>query len=706
VFVKFAVKGKPGEFAIIWTTTPWTLPANVAIAVKSDLIYVRAKAGNEIWILAEGLLEAVGKVCGVELEVLEKIPGATLEGIVTQHPFMDRESPIVLSPHVTLEQGTGLVHTAPGHGAEDYEIGQLYKLPTLAPVDDGGVFTKEAGQFAGQFVFKANKAIVEHLQRIGSLAATAQIQHSYPHCWRCKNPVIFRAMEQWFIALDHHGLRASAIEEVKKVRWVPSWGGNRISGTIAMRPDWCVSRQRAWGVPLPFLLCRDCGAPLLNRELILKFREQVSKDGVDIWFERGVAELFGDVKCPACGSANLDKSADIVDVWFESGVSHRAVLRTRRELAYPADVYLEGSDQHRGWFQSSLLTAMATEGCAPFKTVVTHGFLVVHVEETGKKQKVSKSAGKPANSEDYVNKYGADVLRLWITSEDYQGDIPLSDEIFDGVSDTYRKIRNTFRILLANLYDFDPAKDAVRREEMSEIDRWLLSRLQALVAELTEAYERFEFHRVYHLVNAFCAVELSSFYVDVMKDLLYTLAPSSVQRRSAQTAMHEVAATLARLIAPVMPFTADEVWSFLPGRETESVHLAAFPAVDVKLRDEALDARWQKLMEVRGAAALELEKMRQSGAIGKSLEAQVTIAPESEETGKLLERFGPLLETVLIVSAVRLAAPTGGATQVSVGRADGAKCVRCWRWTTDVGADTAHPQLCGRCAETVKDFIK
>ena len=706
VFVKFAVKGKPGEFAIIWTTTPWTLPANVAIAVKSDLIYVRAKAGNEIWILAEGLLEAVGKVCGVELEVLEKIPGATLEGIVTQHPFMDRESPIVLSPHVTLEQGTGLVHTAPGHGAEDYAIGQLYKLPTLAPVDDGGVFTKEAGQFAGQFVFKANKAIVEHLQRIGSLAATAQIQHSYPHCWRCKNPVIFRAMEQWFIALDHHGLRASAIEEVKKVRWVPSWGGNRISGTIAMRPDWCVSRQRAWGVPLPFLLCRDCGAPLLNRELILKFREQVSKDGVDIWFERGVAELFGDVKCPACGSANLDKSADIVDVWFESGVSHRAVLRTRRELAYPADVYLEGSDQHRGWFQSSLLTAMATEGCAPFKTVVTHGFLVVHVEETGKKQKVSKSAGKPANSEDYVNKYGADVLRLWITSEDYQGDIPLSDEIFDGVSDTYRKIRNTFRILLANLYDFDPAKDAVRREEMSEIDRWLLSRLQALVAELTEAYERFEFHRVYHLVNAFCAVELSSFYVDVMKDLLYTLAPSSVQRRSAQTAMHEVAATLARLIAPVMPFTADEVWSFLPGRETESVHLAAFPAVDVKLRDEALDARWQKLMEVRGAAALELEKMRQSGAIGKSLEAQVTIAPESEETGKLLERFGPLLETVLIVSAVRLAAPTGGATQVSVGRADGAKCVRCWRWTTDVGADTAHPQLCGRCAETVKDFIK
>jgi isoleucyl-tRNA synthetase len=695
VFVKFPVKGKQNEFAVIWTTTPWTLPANVAIAVKSDFVYVRAQANGETWLLAEGLVEQTGRMCGVELKVVEKLTGAQLEGVVTQHPFVDRESPIIISPYVTLEQGTGLVHTAPGHGAEDYEIGQKYGLPTLAPVDDAGVFTKDAGQFAGQFVFKANKPIVEFMRSTGLLAATADIKHSYPHCWRCKNPIIFRAMEQWFIALDKQHLRQNALDEVKKVRWVPAWGENRIAGTIAQRPDWCVSRQRAWGVPLPFLLCRDCGTPALSQELILKFREKVAKEGVDIWFERGVKELFGDVKCPSCGSANLDKSPDIVDVWFESGVSHRAVHRERA-----ADVYLEGSDQHRGWFQSSLLTAMATEGQAPFKTVVTHGFLVVHVEDTGKKQKVSKSAGKPANAEDYVNKYGADVLRLWITSEDYQGDIPLSDEIFEGVSDTYRKIRNTFRILLANLYDFETGKGAVT----TEIDRWLLSRLQALVTELTEAYERFEFHRVYHLVNAFCAVELSSFYVDVMKDLLYTLAPHSTERRSAQAAMYQTVSALAKLIAPVMPFTAEEVWSFLPGRETESVHMAAFPTADAKLRDEVLEARWEKVLEVRSAAALELEKARQSGLIGKSLEAQVEIAPGDEATRKLLEDFGSLLETVLIVSGVRLAAPTGGAAQVKVSRADGQKCVRCWRWTTDVGAETAHPQLCGRCADVVRGF--
>jgi len=702
VFVKFPVKGRANEFAVIWTTTPWTLPANVAIAAKPDFTYVRAKTGNETWLLAEGLVAAVSKACSVQLEVLEKLPGAQLEGLATQHPFMGRESPVVLSPYVTLEQGTGLVHTAPGHGAEDYEIGQKYKLPTLAPVDDGGVLTAEAGRFAGQHVFKANQPIVEHMRSTGALAASADVQHSYPHCWRCQNPVIFRAMEQWFIALDHAGLRQSALDEVKQVRWIPNWGENRIAGTIAQRPDWCVSRQRAWGVPLPFLHCEDCGRALLDRDLILKFREQVLKDGVDIWFERDVRALFGEVKCPKCGSGKLAKCPDIVDVWFESGVSHRAVLRTRPELAYPADVYLEGSDQHRGWFQSSLLTAIATAGKAPFQTVVTHGFLVVQVEETGKKAKISKSAGKPANSEDYVNKYGADVLRLWITSEDYQADIPLSDEIFDGVSDTYRKVRNTFRILLANLYDFEPARDAVPAAELTEIDRWLLSRLQALVADLAAAYENFEFHRVYHLVNAFCAVELSSFYVDVMKDLLYTLAPRSGQRRSAQTAIHAAVSALARLIAPVMPFTAEEVWSFLPGRPSTSVHLAEFPVADAQLRDARLEARWEKLLAVRQVAALELEKARQAGLIGKSLEAQLEIVPENDVSRQMLVDFGPLLETVMIVSGATVGTPTNGLLRVTVQHADGQKCVRCWRWTNDVGSVPAHPGLCGRCAEAVK----
>jgi isoleucyl-tRNA synthetase len=701
VFVKFPLKDLKNEFAVIWTTTPWTLPANLAIAVKPDLTYVRATTGAETWILAEGLVEKVAADCGVTLTVLEKKTGLDLEGLKARHPFMDRDAPLVLSPYVTLEQGTGLVHTAPGHGAEDYEIGQKYGLPTLAPVDDGGVLTPEAGPFAGQFVFKANANIITHLRETGHLAARADVNHSYPHCWRCKNPVIFRAMEQWFIALDHHNLRQAALDEIKKVHWVPAWGQNRISGTVAQRPDWCISRQRAWGVPLPFLECGDCGQALVDRHLVLKFREQVARDGVDLWFEKTVAEIFGDVKCPACGSANLVKCPDIVDVWLESGVSHRAVLAQRPELARPCDVYLEGSDQHRGWFQSSLLPAMATTQQAPFKTVVTHGFLVVQVAETGKKQKISKSAGRPANATDYTNQYGADVLRLWIASEDYQGDIPLSDEIFDGVSDTYRKIRNTLRILLANLYDFEPARDAVPREKLSEVDRWLMSRLGGLVAELTAAYERYEFHRVYHAVNAFCAVELSSFYVDVTKDLMYTLSPFAAERRSAQTAMHATVATLAKLLAPVVPFTAEEVWQNLPGRPAESVHLSAFPRGDEWPQAPALETRWAKVMEVRRLAALELEKARQAGLIGKSLEAAVVIAPDNAATAEVLTGLGPWLETVLIVSQAQVAPVTGAATVVTVHRAEGKKCVRCWRWTTDVGAHAAHPELCGRCADVV-----
>lgn len=701
VYVKFAVKDHPNEYAVIWTTTPWTLPANLAIAVKPDFVYVRAKVAgsNETWILAEGLLEQVTQGCNVQFDVIEKTNGAALEGLVTRHPFVERDSPFILSPYVTLEQGTGLVHTAPGHGAEDYEIGRKYGLETLAPVDDGGVFTADAGMFAGQYVFKANPNIIAHLTSIGAMVATSTVNHSYPHCWRCKNPVIFRAMEQWFIALDHRGLRQSALDEIRQVSWVPAWGQNRIAGTLEQRPDWCISRQRAWGVPLPFLLCRGCGHALLDRGLILKFRDQVARIGVDIWFEKSVGELFGDVTCPACGSSDLEKCPDIVDVWFESGVSHRAVLKTNPQLAHPADVYLEGSDQHRGWFQSSLLTSMATEKRAPFKTVVTHGFLL-----DLDRRKISKSQGKPANAADYVKKYGADVLRLWITSENYQGDIPVSDEIFKRIGETYMKVRNTMRILLANLYDFDPGRHRVPVDQLEEMDRWLLSRLQGLVADLTLAYDQFEFHRVYHQVNAFCAVELSSFYIDVMKDLLYTLAPDSSQRRSAQTAMYVVADALARLIAPVMAFTADEVWSHLPGREAESVHLARFPEVDVRLRDTALESRWEQLLEARREVARELEKARQEGVIGKSLEAQVLIEPDTTERAALLASFGPVLEQVLIVSRAQVGKTTGGNLRVTVQRANGRKCVRCWRWTDDVGAQPAHVELCGRCASVVEQI--
>ncbi|MCX6899074.1 MAG: isoleucine--tRNA ligase [Verrucomicrobia bacterium] len=713
VYVKFPVKSKPGNFVIIWTTTPWTLPANLAIAVHPEFDYVWARVGNETWLVAEALLPVVAQKAGVaNYEVISKHKGRELEanngnGVVARHPFIERDSPVVLATYVTLDTGTGCVHTAPGHGLEDHDTGRRYGLPTLSPVDDSGVLTADAGIFANQHVFKANRPIVEHLKQIGALVAEEEIAHSYPHCWRCKNPIIFRATEQWFINVDHKNLRDKALHEIEKVQWVPAWGFNRIQGMIEERPDWCISRQRDWGVPIPVIKCEACGFVFEEKQYTDQLVALVAREGVDAWFKRSANDLLAGVQCPRCKRpTEFHKAADILDVWFESGVSHRAVLRLRPELKYPADLYLEGSDQHRGWFQSALWTALATEGHAPFKAVVTHGFLM----DLETKKKVSKSYGKPQDSDVYVNRFGADVLRLWTISEDYRNDVPLSEEIIERVAGTYRKIRNTFRFLLGNLNDFDPAKDAVPPAKLEELDRWALSRLQGLIKTCHEAYASYEFHRVYHSVNQFCTADLSSFYLDILKDRLYTLGKFSHERRSSQTVMHTMAAALAKLLAPAVPFTADEVWQCLRpggGREAlDSVHLALLPNHDDHLFDGELEARWERLQTLRQVVAVELEKARAKGTIGKSLEASVTLGGGDAETKAMLKYFEPQLPALLIVSQVAIELDRGESFSVKVAPALGQKCARCWRWEPSVGQHTGHPAICSRCVSVVETLEK
>jgi len=706
IWVKFPLKGRPKEFVLVWTTTPWTLPANLAVALHPDADYVLASAGDEKWLFAEKLREIISQKSGMKFTgEVRRAKGRTLveEGLVARHPFIDRDSPLVLADYVTTEDGTGCVHTAPGHGVEDAETGDKYKLEPrcYSPLDDAGRFIDDGmvpSWLVGKNVWAANPLVVAHLKSSGALAGQEEIEHSYPHCWRCQNPIIFRATKQWFVRVDNEDLRQRALAAVldpKQIQFVPEWGMSRFSGMLAERPDWCISRQRVWGVPIPVVSCTNCGHDF--REAEEKILQLVRARGIDCWFTLSAGELVGATQCPKCGATDLKKEEDILDVWFESGCSHRAVLKSNPALKFPADVYLEATDQHRGWFQVSLLTALATaDRVPPFRTVITHG---LRLDTEGKK--ISKSSGIPVNADAYVNRFGADVIRLWFISEDYTHDVIQSDDKLAGVGEAYRKIRNTFRILLANLYDFQPTRNTVAREKLTEIDRWLLSRLQGLVAALSEAYKQYEFHRVYHLVNSFCAVEISSFYIDVMKDPLYTLAPNSADRRSAQTAIFETVTTLVKLIAPIMPFTADEVWSFLPGRDSESVHLAQFPTVDAQRCDAELESRWARVLDVRREASLELEKARQAGTIGRSREAQVEIEPDNDATRALLEKLGPTLETVLIVSQVQVAQPTGGELRVKVRPAAGKKCVRCWRWTEDVGTDVTHPELCRRCTDVV-----
>ncbi len=715
VYVRFALpeaekalpslKGKNVSI-VIWTTTPWTLIANLAVALHPEFDYVAVETDAGALVLAEGLLlQSLEKFGIKDYKVIEKFKGKKLEGLKARHPFIERDSLVITGHHVTLEAGTGAVHTAPGHGQEDYEVGLKYGLDVYAPVDHKGVFTKEAGDFAGQYVFKANKGIIELLKSKNVLMAEEKISHSYPHCWRCKSPVIFRATEQWFISMKANDLHKKTLENIQKVNWVPTWGKDRILGMMENRPDWCISRQRAWGVPIIAFTCTKCNELLLDQKVVNHVADIVEKEGADAWFVRTPTELLpAGTACKKCGNKEFVKEMDILDVWFDSGVSHAAVLRQRPELSWPADMYLEGSDQHRGWFQSSLLTSVATTGQAPYRTVLTHGFTV-----DGQGRKMSKSAGTGVAPQEVIDQYGAEVLRLWVTAADYRDDVRISKEILTHLAEAYRRIRNTSRYLLGNLSDFDPAIDKVADQDLIEIDRWALHRLQLLIQRVEKAYEDFEFHVVFHTLHNFCAVDMSSFYLDILKDRLYTSKKTSVERRSGQTAMHTILSSMVRLMAPVLSFTADEVWSSMKeSSAAKSVFLASFPAVEQKYLDSALAERWDRILAVRGEAAKALEALRRDKKIGHSLDAGVTLYA-APELVTFLNSYQNDLAFIFIVSQVTIAneadAPADAyasdivkGLRITAGPAKGVKCGRCWMYSETVGAVKEHPEVCARCA--------
>ena len=737
VYVKFEADAKDIEdrlgvslsgkkvFIVIWTTTPWTLPANLAIALGPEFEYSLLACENEAYIisthlLATGLGEKLGwhpdKCRTISRFRIEKI-----EGLKARHPFVERDSIVLPGGHVTLEAGTGCVHIAPGHGQDDYEIGLKHGLDIYAPVDSSGKFTKDVPQFEGQFVFKANEGVIELLKSKGALIKREDIRHSYPHCWRCKSPIIFRATEQWFASMEAGNLRKGALEAIEKtIEWIPSWGKDRIYNMVENRPDWCLSRQRAWGVPIPALNCSQCGGAFLDVALIAHLAGIFEKEGADVWFESGLDALAPrGLLCPKCGNTDIKrfgKEEDILDVWFDSGVSFAAVLEKRANLSYPADLYLEGSDQHRGWFHSSLLASIGTRDRAPYRSVLTHGFVV-----DGEGKKMSKSLGNVIAPQEVIGKYGAEVLRLWVAAEDYREDIRISEEILKRLSEAYRRIRNTCRYILGNLYDFDPAKDLVPYGELQELDRLTLSRLTRLTKRVIEAYTAFEFHVIYHSIHNFCTVDLSSFYLDILKDRLYTYGAGTRGRRAAQTTIYHVLDHLLRLTAPILVFTSDEAWSFMPGRAEESVHLASMPEVRKEWMDEALETKWEKLLSVKSEVSKALEGARREKLIGHPLDAKVTIQAPAEYEA-LLKDEEKALEEILIVSgfekagAIKQAETVPGretageytyespeikGLKVVVSKAGGLKCERCWHYSPDVGVDKEHPTICQRCSEAL-----
>ena len=705
-------------FALIWTTTPWTLPANLAVAFHPDYRYGAVAVGDEIWIMAEDLIEQAfaefgEDVAGKGHELLATFSARDIEGMKCRHPFMERESLIIMANYVTLDTGTGIVHTAPGHGREDYMSGLQYNLPILSPVDNEGVFTDEAGPYQGMFIFDANKPINSDLKEKGFLVREKTISHSYPHCWRCKKPVIFRATEQWFISMDKNNLRENALQEIKKVTWTPRWGMERIYGMVEVRPDWCLSRQRAWGVPLTVFTCEGCGEVIKDESVAQKIVTVFAEEGADAWFKHDASHFIGENRsCVNCGGTTFSKENDILDVWFDSGVSYAAVLEERDGLRAPADLYLEGSDQHRGWFQSSLLASVGTRGIPPYRGVLTHGFVV-----DGQGKKMSKSIGNVIAPEEIIKKYGAEILRLWVCSQDYRDDIRISDEILKQLSDTYRQIRNTIRFLLGNLYDFVPATDRIDYKEMEELDRWAMHQFELFKRRAIKAYEDFDFFVVYQGLSQFCRVTMSSLYLDIIKDRLYTSPPKSIQRKAAQTVLYDILTSMLKLAVPVLSFTAAEAWEHLPGsgdREPRrnNVFLQEFPQEIPGAIDPELDKKWKRLLEVRSEITKALEGARRDKIIGHPLEASVMV----KATGSLAEFLADKWDTLKMISIVSELQQTDDLgedayvsevvpeLQVSVLPAAGGKCERCWLRSETVGDASEHPELCSRCTSVVSQL--
>ena len=720
IYVKFNVTDDLGKltamgadlsktYFVIWTTTTWTLPANVAICVGPDFEYSLIKSGDEYYVMATDLAASAMEAKGVsDYETLGVIKGSELEYMKTQHPFIDRTSLVIVGDHVTLESGTGCVHTAPGHGIEDFIVCKNYpEIPIIVPVDAKGRLTEEAGMFAGLTTEEANKPIALHLEKIGALFALKKIEHQYPHCWRCHKPVIFRATSQWFCSVDD--FKDEAVKAAEDVKWFPEWGKDRLQSMVKERADWCISRQRKWGVPIPVVYCQDCGKEIIDNDVMMKVSKIFGEEGSDAWFAHDTDYFLPDgFKCPHCGSdKGFDKEKDIMDVWFDSGSSHAAVCRKRGYLKVPADVYLEGADQYRGWFQSSLLTSVAGGNGAPYKQIITHGWTV-----DGEGKKMSKSLGNGIAPQEIIEKYGADILRLWVASADYHADIRISPEILKQISDNYRKLRNTARYCLSNLYDFDPDNDMVENDKLEELDKYALMKLDEVLKVSRDAFEVYDYHTAAHSLHTFCVVEMSNFYFDVLKDRLYTSAPESQTRRAAQTVLYKVLDALTLMLTPILAFTADEIWQSMPhdkSRNAQSLLFNEIPQPDFIEADADFIAKWERIHSVRYDVQKALELARNEKIIGKPLEAKVELFAQGE-LYDFLKSVEADLPEIFITSSVTVSNGEGKVKgdveglSVTVSKADGEKCERCWKFSSTVGSDAEHPTLCAHCASVMKEL--